>query len=234
MRAGSSDPVVLTSFILGSASQVTDSYGIAIFNDLYGGAVNYSVIKPYYRPESGILTVASDTTVVFYLQKIEANLRIRLRNGTTPVNNALVIVNEDTVSTNSLGDAVFNHLPLSASYEYNITKSGFQEISGTVFLADDTILTVEMVPAVSTDEEGRDHYSLWPNPANDVLFLSVPAEAIGGKIMVTDMRGIEILSHNIVESKTNIRTDKFTEGNYILRVTTAKSTIIRNFSIVRN
>jgi hypothetical protein len=233
-KAGSLDPISLTSFTLGSASIVTNSYGNAIFNGLYGGAVNYSVIKPYYRPESGVLTVASDTTVIFYMQKIEADLRIRLSNGTTPVNNALVIVNEDTVSTNSQGDAMFNHLPIAVNYDYTISKTGFQEISGTVFLADDTILTLSMVPAVSIDEGGRDFFSLWPNPANDVLFLSVPEEAIGGKIMVTDMRGIEILRINIIESKTSIRTDRFAEGNYILRVTTATSTLIRNFSVVRN
>ena len=219
LRANTLEPLSLTSVQFNSATRVTNSSGEAFFT-VYGGSNSYSINKTSYQPETGEAIVQSDTVLVFCLLQTHANLRIRLREGTTPVNNATVTVNEETLISNSLGDALFSQLPVSTSYPYLIRKDGYKSAEGTIYLTRDTILNIAMDVQSAVTDPATDDKKLvcWPNPVNDLLYINMPGSHDVITICITDMKGIELFSQKTDKNRISINVADYPAGTYLCRV----------------
>jgi hypothetical protein len=231
LRANTLEPLSMTSVIFGSVTLVTNASGEAVFT-VYGGLNSYSVNRTSYQPETGDVLVQSDTTFTFYLLQTHANLRMRLRKGeTTPVNNATVVVNETTLMSNSMGDAQFSQLPISTSYSYLVTKDGYEQKAGTVYLSRDTIVVVEMIVKLTAIEQPSADgiVECWPNPATDKLHVSLPRTTMEKTILVNDIRGIELHRQTTDKNFTVIDLARFTPGTYLVQVLYDDSQITRYF-----
>jgi hypothetical protein len=229
LRSGTLVPISMNTVVFGGVSQVTNSGGNAFFNAKAGSA-DYSVSKTSYQTETGTITVESDTVIVLILTQISANLRIRLRKGTTPVNNAEVTINEVTVVSNSLGDAVFNQLTIPFSYTYDTRKTGYEDRSGTVFLQKDTIVEVQMTSVtVSNTKDIEARFHCWPNPAVDILNVRLPETCVGGTMVITDIRGVEIYRNTIAHDEPVIELHQYLAGTYILKIICDKESAVHYF-----
>jgi hypothetical protein len=215
---------------LGSETKVTGESGEVAFT-VYPGEYNYLIEKINYSEESGILHIISDTTIDFYLTRVMAYIKFWITEGLAPVDYALVRINGDSIITTTLGLAHFRQLPVSVSYNYTITKPGYYDITGELFLAQDTIIYITMETWTEDTEEFQDVSSIkiWPNPVRDFLYLSVPDVSQKLTIRITDLMGKEIHSQTIENNNLRINIRNFVPGMYILKLHSSAAQTARVF-----
>jgi hypothetical protein len=188
--------------------------------------------KLSYLEETGTVTITSDTTINFYLTQILAYIKFWLKEGAAaPVNNAIVRINEDSLITTSLGLAHFRQLPVSANYSYRISKTGYYDETGELYLTRDTSLYITMKPLLSNTGTFPDGKSiiLWPNPARDFLYCLVPDVYSDQTLRITDLVGNEVHNQNIDNFSFSINVKNYPPGIYILRLFSSEIQISRLF-----
>ena len=208
---------VVVSF--GSTTHVTDVNGQVVFS-AERGSYNYSINKISYKPVTGNLTVNSDTSLIFPLEQISANVKFRLKEGITPVNNAIIYVSDDSLVTNLLGIALFNLLPLNNLYSYTINRDGYYDVSGEFYLVDDTIIDIQLEINSSGDVllPDENEIRVWPNPFSDLLHCSFPASGSENSVIITDLVGNMVFSNIVSELELNISLRDIPSGAYIVKI----------------
>ncbi|HKJ79451.1 MAG TPA: T9SS type A sorting domain-containing protein, partial [Prolixibacteraceae bacterium] len=166
-----------TSVNFNSELKVTNENGEADFS-VFTGEYTYSIDKNSYKNETGAVIVKSDTTFHFYLVRTEAELKIQLNVDSTPVNDARVIVKNDTLYTSALGIARFKNLPVNQEFHYQIYKDGFKIEVDNLFLTTDTTIVVSMqkIPTATEQLTGNRDLKIWPNPVNNELTVSASSQ----------------------------------------------------------
>jgi hypothetical protein len=146
-------------------------------------------------------------------------VKFRLKDGTIPVNLALVVVNEDSLISNSLGIALFNQLPVSTGYNYVISKTGYANSEGTFNLDRDTTIDVAMEVATASTAipANNGKVKLWPNPVGEVLSLYLPGESPDKFIRVTDLMGREIYHQKFENNVLKINVNNYRPGIYVIQ-----------------
>jgi beta-mannanase len=204
---------------LGSMIAVSNEIGEVFFN-VYGGEYDYLIEKNSYFNQSGIISLSSDTTHYFYLTRSDAQVKFRLLEELQPVNNVLVVLNNDTLISTSLGLATFKNLPVETHYEYMISKAGYHIVSGNLYLHNDTTIELQMalLPTSVFLPANDKKVMAWPNPANDVLYVSVIPELKDDvAISIFDLDG-KCLKKYITKwvNPLSIEISAIIPGNYIL------------------
>lgn len=115
-----------------------------IFISSNPGNFELLVQKNNYYPLEGNYTINSDTTFTIYLTKSHVSAKFRLKDGAQPVNNARVILGNDTVYSNVVGVCNFNAIPFNTSLSYSIEKENYKFITGNLTAVSDTSLLVQM------------------------------------------------------------------------------------------
>ena len=207
-----------TQVVFNSKQQITNLNGEAFF-EVYIGSYDYSVVKNSFQTETGIVEVNSDTTFQIFMTRTEAEIKFVVKEGTTPVNNATVIVNTDTLNSTSLGIARFKGLSVSKSYDYLIYKSGYNDVSGIVFLQTDTTIniTIESIPVGIDDVLLHGNLKIWPNPVDRILSLT-SSENIKS-ISVYNLSGSKINVGKTISSKiSQLDFSTVEPGAYLLEI----------------
>jgi mannan endo-1,4-beta-mannosidase len=203
---------------LGTSSQVTDFEGKASFF-IPAGTYQYSINKASYKLETGDLIIMSDTGYVFYLEQISALAKFRIKEGETPVNNAVIKIGQDSLITNSLGIAQFKQLPLDNNYSFSIEKAGYYAISGGFFLSRDTVIDLSMEKDITgTGYFNNGRLRIWPNPASDFLHFSFRSDWLNSKIEIVDLLGNVLYTDEVNESEFTLDMKQFQSGAYIVKV----------------
>lgn len=215
---------------LGSETVVTDVNGEAFFN-VYEGSYDYLINKTSYLEETGTISIHTDTTINFYLTQVMAFVKFWLKEGNAPIDNAIVRINGDSLITTALGLAHFRQLPLSVNYFYLITKPGYYDETGELYLTGDTSLNIIMEPWSASTGEFPDDKSIhiWPNPVRDFLYCKVPDVCFDQTIRITDLVGTEVYNQRIDNISFSIDVKDFAPGIYLLRLNSSKMQISRIF-----
>lgn len=230
VRAGTTEPMVYNSVTLGEYTQVTNTAGEVYFT-VSGGVHAYNVSKTSYQSATGSFAISSDTSFTLNLLQIAANLRIRLREGTTPVNNANITVNANTLVSNSLGDALFSELPVPASYTFEVDKPGYEHKSSNVYLTRDTIVLIEMVP----EQTGLDPQKsgalviCWPNPADKLMNIRLPDIPAEKTILIIDVAGVKHYHIQTTNNHYAADVSGLLSGTYLLKVRCNNDEYVRYF-----
>jgi mannan endo-1,4-beta-mannosidase len=203
----------------GTQTEVSDIDGRAIFF-VDTGFYDYIINKISYKIETGSLIVVNDTSLNFYLEQLSAYAKFRLKDGITPVDNAVVKINSDSLVSNAIGIAQFKELPLDILYPYSITKEGYLPFAGEFYLSHDTVIDVSLEKnTLGTGKPGNlDNFKVWPNPATDFLHCSFPPECISSTFIITDMLGNKLYTTSVKETELTLSLQNFQPGAYILRV----------------
>lgn len=211
---------------IGGKNEVTDSNG-KVFLEVGYGIQSYSINKLNYRIESGEIDVQSDTTLEFRLQRIAADIKFRLKEEETPVNKAMVRLNEDTLFTNSLGIALFRSYPIGTDYSWEILREGFTGNSGTLFLTSDTLIDISMhaIPDGFQEFMNFSGLEIYPNPVSDVLNVYIPGNDFPVTLQILDLPGKVCMSFKMLTGKNQIPLGNLSAGAYILRVQSDSKTV---------
>lgn len=175
---------------------------------------NSHIQEVYNHP--AVITIESDNI-------IEDNLYVKfeLKEGTVPVNNATVILNNDTLITTELGIASFKNLENQKNYNYLIFKSGYNDVSGALYLTADTTINIQMLayPTPAIIYTGNNKLKVWPNPVIDAIQFQVPNNLINGKGEILNLQG-SILKSFQLENKNEhqIKLNDLPAGMYLLKL----------------
>ncbi len=180
-----------TRVTLNNEIQITNEKGETYF-EVFPGDYDFLVEKSSYQNESGVLTIKSDTAFHFELIRNLGSIKFKLFEGTnTPVNNATVILNTDTLISTNLGIANFKNLEINTSYNYLIYKGGYNDLSGMLTLKSDTTVTLKMDPYPTPVSENPELNKLriWPNPVSETLNGTIPANYANATIEILNLQG---------------------------------------------
>ena len=179
---------------------LTDINGEAVFA-VYNGIYNYALVKNSFAEEIGMLEVNNDTTYYFSLTRTDAEIKFVLKDGNTPLNNATVILSNDTLLTTAIGIARFKNLDVFENYDYKIFKTGYNDVSGNFLLQTDTIVDIAMsaIPVGIGHIQGKSELNIWPNPVTKII--SVKSENQIKNISVYTLTGSKLNLQSITEKE---------------------------------
>jgi hypothetical protein len=129
----------------------------------------------------------------------------------------------DTVFV-SVNDASSNTITASAIDSYTLngqtyTASGTYSQVLTNAAGCDSLLTLILtLDFTGLDENVGASLSVYPNPAQDLIFLAVDTDLIGSNIMICDALGRILLETTLQKEETRIDLREFTTGTYLIKV----------------
>ena len=163
---GSSNPVEGVSVtISGEGTVTTDASGIAVKELLDATSYNYTATKAEYFDATGSFTISgsdhSENVTINAMPKYTATFVVK-DNNAVAVENATVIVNNDTLSTNTSGEVTIDLI--DGSYTYTAQKLGYVSNSGTITVSGAPLtenVTIDIIPTYTvtfnvTDDMGND------------------------------------------------------------------------------
>ncbi|MDX2429842.1 MAG: sulfatase-like hydrolase/transferase [Bacteroides sp.] len=209
----------------------TSTEGEVLFRLIQGSYI-ISLKKDLYEDLVDTLYINADTSIHFRLAASIASIKIRLKENTSPVNNARVILGETEILSNNLGISMFEGLSTGETYLYELEKEGYLEKEGSIILHADTTVDIQMERITGlSKEEGGIEPSLWPNPAGDRLFFRANGPA-GKKIELIDTSGKVFLTHEPVRSYEVLDIASLHPGSYLFHWETEKGS--RYFKFLKN
>jgi mannan endo-1,4-beta-mannosidase len=221
-----------TRVTLNNEVQITNEKGETLF-EVFPGEYDFLIEKSSYQNESGKLTIQSDSAFYFELIRNNGSIKFKLYEGTnTPVNNATVILNTDTLISTSLGISHFKNLGINTSYNYLIYKGGYDDLSGTFVLSGDTTVTLKMEPYPTsvTGNPVLNKIKIWPNPASETLNIEIPADFANGTIEILNLQGTLLKKfYPGQQPHYKMQVHDIPAGIYFLKINTAQNIINQSF-----
>jgi GH35 family endo-1,4-beta-xylanase len=129
--------------VIDTLGQKTILDGTATFL-LKPGTYHTSFSKNGYASEEHNFNISSDTTITVALKSTHGDIKFSLKENNQPVHDALITFENESIYSNALGIGTFEFLPLDSLYTYAVQKEGFEEVSGTIFLQQDTTVTIQL------------------------------------------------------------------------------------------
>lgn len=127
--------------------------------------------------------------------------------------------NVDNVEKIELAMDEFGEIPLpAANDQYTVTVTGN---FGTGYSAQDFSLIVSGVSSSTAgiDDNAVDNVKMWPNPANDVLYISLADMTEGSSIAIYDVQGREVVAKKPAGDKlTSIDISALSSGIYVVEI----------------
>lgn len=220
------NPVRGVSVSLNENVDVTDNEGKVSF-DTYTGTASYNIEKSAYKPVSGTVLIKNDTTLLFLLERSHADVKIRLREGSTPVNNVWVRLEGDSILSDGLGLAKFLQLPVRQEYNYSTFREGYVDQSGLLYLRTDTTIDVAMEKLSSAVEimGSNESFKIWPNPTTGTLHFEMTGVELS-VLSIYDARGAKVLETKVSGNSETIELDKLPSGMYTVKLEGAPPSLI--------
>ncbi|MFW5831274.1 MAG: T9SS type A sorting domain-containing protein, partial [Prolixibacteraceae bacterium] len=136
---------------IGEQAKTTGIEGVSSFN-LNPGIYSVDFSKSDYFGFQSDFEIQSDTIFTVTLKRSHADVKFRLKDGSTPVNDALVVFNGDSLYTSSLGFCIFRSIPVDAEYQFYVEKRFYKKYEGIVSLNNDTTVNIQLAKTVANAE----------------------------------------------------------------------------------
>ncbi len=211
-----SQPVNGADIIAGNDTVTTNNLGIAIFENLpLFDSYPYRIEKYGFKTIHDTLFLNDDTTVNCLMEKTLIYVKFHILLDNNPIEDARVICNSDTSYSSSFGVAGFYNLPVDATYDYDIQKSGFIQLKGEIYAVGDTNIVISMVITAAQDIANQ-FIRMYPNPAGSVL--RIKSDFPVTSIEIFDMRGNTVLHIDTDRQDSNVNISSLEPGPYLVRI----------------
>jgi len=120
--------------------------------ELQAGSHLFVFQRQNYHGLDARYTIASDTTLMVSLERSAANVKFRLKTGSKPLNEGMVILGRDTLFTNALGLCTFEAVPIDAVINYSFDKQLFVSDHGSIEIQSDTTIDLQIEKSVANIE----------------------------------------------------------------------------------
>jgi len=139
----SDDLGVVTGMTVGFG-RTSDISGSCTFTDISANVYMYTITSPKHVEINDPITISGDTTFGITLVRDVFNVQFTVTDsGSTPIENAIILFNYETLYTNSSGITTFILVP-QGNRAYEIYKDGYDSLSSSVNITFDTALTFVM------------------------------------------------------------------------------------------
>ncbi|MGC9343562.1 MAG: T9SS type A sorting domain-containing protein [Bacteroidales bacterium] len=126
----------------------TNTSGKGIFNRKHG-EYDFTFTADKFFEENRSFEINSDTSFEIALKPSHVEVTFIVKNESQPLRNVLVILNDDSLSTNYLGICKFRDVSVNNTYEYKIEKEYYEGYSGQIEVLADTSLELQMKKLVA-------------------------------------------------------------------------------------
>ncbi|MDX2430153.1 MAG: hypothetical protein QNK35_04425, partial [Bacteroides sp.] len=201
--------------IVGEKEVQTGLNGEAFF-DLLSGTYTYSISHPDYFTPSSTMEISRDTTIRLFLVENKAKIKFRVYSEDKPLHNATIALNENSFNTSQTGIALFQDLTRFEEYAWSASKEGFEEVTGTISLMNDTTVNLSMNLLSSMGDYGSLGLALYPNPVQSKLFIE--SEETISRIEICDLRAAVIKLMEVNDFIATIDMTGYADGVYIARI----------------
>ncbi|MDF1572664.1 MAG: T9SS type A sorting domain-containing protein [Bacteroidales bacterium] len=137
-----------TLITLGAQTVQTNQQGSAVFT-MHAGTRHVSFSKNNFAPREEDYEITSDATFGVALTRTHALVKLRVRNGEQPVTGAQVNLAGEIMTTSAVGTVVFPSVAVNAEKPYTITKENYFELEGSINVASDTTIELQMEKSVA-------------------------------------------------------------------------------------
>jgi len=216
---------------LGDEEKRSDNEGRVSFYMIEGEHV-LNMEKALYPLIHDTIFISRDTAIHYMLKATHSNIKIRLSEGSTPVNHAQVFLNEEDKITNDLGIAMFETLPTASTYDYHIEKQGYESLSGSLFLVADTTLQIQMGLTKLENKKLSDDLKIWPNPAGELFICSFAEKVDGDMIRLINACGGVVLDQIVRERQEVYNIAHLNPGIYLVQYISGKK--VRHIKLIKN
>ncbi len=226
-----SQPVNNALVVLGIDSLYTGALGICTFKSIPLDSIfPYFVERQYFNPIEGTLSIVADTTVDLKLEKTVGNIEFRLSTDLIPIQNAYVIIDNDTAWFNASNSTSFFNYELDMNYSFIILSDNYPDYTDSFRFEKDTILNVALDYTTVQDFIDELHFTIYPNPA--VQILNIKSTDILNSVEIIDAIGhlVKQVRCNSVHCEMDI--SDLPPGYYMVRANSDKYKypIVRKFS----
>jgi hypothetical protein len=133
-----------------------------------------------YSSYTETFEIISDSTISISLLRTHADVKIILKNGFQPVQNALVTLGDETQNTNSVGICTFESILLADDLSLDVKKEGYFDLIETLDLKTDTSINLQFV---------KTHADIAFQLAGDTESYESPYVIFGGDTMLFNFDG---------------------------------------------
>ena len=185
--------------------QTTNSFGEANFA-LLKGSYNVTVSKSGYFTKALTYNFDSDSVLYVDLQKSMADVEFRVKDGENIVRYATIKFNSVVQQANSLGIATYYEQSVNKDYTYTVEKTGYQSVSSTFTLSNDTTINIQLNTITGLNEIKENPCQIYPNPAGDNI--TIETSDFMKKVNVLDINGQLLLSQKVSGRKHKLELPK--------------------------
>jgi len=168
---------------------VTDAQGVLLTDKLFPKwtSLEYTVSAAGFADSIGSVNIADMNLIVDPIALKHAyEITFTVNDGTNPVSDAAISINNVTKTTNAGGDAVFTKM-INGDYSYVVSKPGFSDMAGTV-----TVTDANAAKTVSLAMGYNVTFNVFNGPVGSVVGLANDTITINGISKVTDAAGTVI------------------------------------------
>lgn len=193
--------------------------GDYVISDLESGNYNYSVVREGYETVNGNVIVNDDVTVDITLQVPVYEYTVTFTvtdSDEQPVAGATITFTEvdDEITTNAEGIATISLE--NGDYNYTVNLDGYAEHFGSVTVNSEDVDVAIQMQTVGIFENSVLPLSVCPNPATNLVWVTVP-EGVTGEFSLTiiSITG-RIIDSFVAANSIQVNLDKYPKGTYIV------------------
>lgn len=141
-------PINNIPIVVENDTLLTDEYGAIEITDIGFGTYNYSIEGNGFYSITDSVTIVNDNVAKNILIQSIPDVKFIITNGESALSNVKVILDNNTLYTNNLGEVIFTDLPKD-EYDYSIEKDGYINQTGLVNIGDnDTTLQINLIKEI--------------------------------------------------------------------------------------
>ncbi|MCT4640037.1 MAG: leucine-rich repeat protein, partial [Bacteroidales bacterium] len=228
------DAVTVTMSGDASDSKTVNSGDTYNFTVNHGQNVTITATKEGYTFSKDTYSLSNvtenKTDINFKATIITYTVQFNIKSEGKAVNNCTVKLNGKDYTTNADGLVTINNIK-PGDYSYTVTANGYKEQTGDikvinkdivksiVLIKDDKVLSVDLLDS--------NNYSLYPNPAKDIITLK--SNSTISRVTIISISGAVVKVNTDECNEAHINISDIKPGIYILRAQTKDGLIIKRF-----
>ena len=150
--------------------------------------------------------VANTFAVTFVVTEID---------GVTPIEDAEVIFNAETINTNQDGEVVFEYV-LADNYSWSISKTDYETEEGSIDITQNETVEVSLDQMEGVKTLADIGMKIYPNPTSGIINIKIPEKVSCSAITISDLSGKIILKKAVKQNNIVIEL-KTAPGLYFVR-----------------
>ena len=206
------NPVAGATVTVNSQTLTTAANGQAVIT-LAPGTYPYTVSKAGYVTYSGSATITNQNAtanVTLNLVTYAVNFVVKATDNAL-LENAVISINSQTITTNQNGEASIQLVP--GTYAYTVTKTDYMEVTGSVTITNADVTENVVMSYVSIQEGVFASFMAYPNPFSNVIMISNPS--VVKHVSIASING-QLISEMETEGAASVSTEHLPAGMYLI------------------